>query len=508
MGGSTTPAGTPAGPALSFGKREAGGDADGGGKKPAFGGFGSTTPAGAPPASTSLFGQAATAGGTLGTKPPASLFGAPQAAPATSAPSLFGAPPAPAATSAPSLFGAPPAAAPPAPSSLFGAPPGKTLSAFLRCDSATCTHPSDFELWRTEVCCFGAPPAAASAPSLFGAKPAPAAAPATSAPLSFGAPAPAATAAAAPPATLSFGAPKPAAPTTSAASLFPAPAAATSGALTLGGAKPAAAPLGGLSFGAAPTASTSTPVAAASNISAPVPSMLKGKTLEEIVNKWSTELEDRKGDFELIAGEVRQWDTTLRQNGEKISALYTSVLPLPELQRNISGQLDYVESHQKELSERLDAYEAQIDGLVEQTSTSSGWRGNSGNAEKEREKAYTLASSLSTSLDTTASSLTTLIQTLNALSPSLRPTTSASTSEAAEDPLTQIAAILNAHLGSLRWIEGTTDGLQKSVADLEQRVAQQTFKNGHASVRESRSAAGTPVRGQGMGASAFGRSRG
>ena len=114
---------------------------------------------------------------------------------------------------------------------------------------------------------------------------------------------------------------------------------------------------------------------------------------------------------------------------------------------------------------------------------------------------YTLASSLSTSLDSTATSLTTLIQTLNALSPSLRPAPAA---DAPEDPLTQIAAILNAHLGSLRWIEGTAESLKKGVADLEGRVAHQALAMGQ-SVREPRSGTNTPAR---LGVSAFGRSRG
>lgn len=82
---------------------------------------------------------------------------------------------------------------------------------------------------------------------------------------------------------------------------------------------------------------------------------------------------------------------------------------------------------------------------------------------------YTLATSLSSSLDTTSNSLTSLIQTLNSLSPALRPST---LSGAAEDPLTQIAAILNAHLGSLRWIGGTTESLKKNVLELEGRVGQ------------------------------------
>lgn len=105
-----------------------------------------------------------------------------------------------------------------------------------------------------------------------------------SAPLSFGAPA----ASAAPTSTaLTFGAPKPAATATPAA---PSTALAT----TSAAAKPAV------------------------NAAAPVPSMLRGKTLEDIVNSWSAELEERTRDFSEIAGEVREWDTVLRSNGEQV----------------------------------------------------------------------------------------------------------------------------------------------------------------------------------------------
>lgn len=73
---------------------------------------------------------------------------------------------------------------------------------------------------------------------------------------------------------------------------------------------------------------------------------------------------------------------------EQISNLYKSVLPLSPLQGQISSSLDYVESQQKDLSDILDSYEAQVGELVDQSTTSAGWRGNSGQAEKEREKAY------------------------------------------------------------------------------------------------------------------------
>lgn len=165
------------------------------------------------------------------------------------------------------------------------------------------------------------------------------------------------------------------------------------------------------------------------------------------------------------------------------------MLPLSPLQSSVTSSLDYIEAQQAELASVLDAYEAQLPDLVDQSAlganassrgpgAGAGAGAGGGSAEKEREGAYKLAAHLSNSLDTTSSSLVSLIQTLNALSPSaLSPSggaadaTSAGHSQAPEVPLAQIAAILNAHLGSLQWIEGSTDALRRAVRDLEGRVA-------------------------------------
>ena len=103
--------------------------------------------------------------------------------------------------------------------------------------------------------------------------------------------------------SFSFGAKPTATPASTTATTTTAP----SSALTFGGAKPAAP--------TAPTAAGSTPAAA---VAAPTPSLLRGKTLDEIVNAWSVELDERARDFVDVAGEVREWDRVLRENGEQV----------------------------------------------------------------------------------------------------------------------------------------------------------------------------------------------
>lgn len=47
--------------------------------------------------------------------------------------------------------------------------------------------------------------------------------------------------------------------------------------------------------------------------------MLRGKTIEEIVNRWSSELETHVREFTKFAGEVAVWDRALIENGNNVS---------------------------------------------------------------------------------------------------------------------------------------------------------------------------------------------
>lgn len=67
--------------------------------------------------------------------------------------------------------------------------------------------------------------------------------------------------------------------------------------------------------GASAAASSSTNTA----IAVPPPSMLRGKTIEEIVNRWSNELETHVRDFNRFAGEIAVWDRALIENGESVN---------------------------------------------------------------------------------------------------------------------------------------------------------------------------------------------
>lgn len=57
-------------------------------------------------------------------------------------------------------------------------------------------------------------------------------------------------------------------------------------------------------------------------ISVAPPSMLKGKSIDEIINRWSTELENHVRDFNKFVTEVAVWDRSLIENGNNVGLPY------------------------------------------------------------------------------------------------------------------------------------------------------------------------------------------
>ena len=48
--------------------------------------------------------------------------------------------------------------------------------------------------------------------------------------------------------------------------------------------------------------------------------MLRGKTIEEIVNKWSSDLETHVKEFSRLATEIAVWDRALIDNGNTVGS--------------------------------------------------------------------------------------------------------------------------------------------------------------------------------------------
>ena len=149
-----------------------------------------------------------------------------------------------------------------------------------------------------------------------------------------------------------------------------------------------------------------------SAISVPAPSMLKGKSIEEIVNRWSTDLEMHVRDFNKFAAEVVVWDRSLIENGNNVSsmcykfscdgsldtiwqlaALYNYVLAAEREQNDIDQSLEHIEQQEKELTTIVETYEKQMADIL------GGQGGNlraldTGPADTERDKKQVFFSSM------------------------------------------------------------------------------------------------------------------
>ncbi|KIJ70224.1 hypothetical protein HYDPIDRAFT_23353 [Hydnomerulius pinastri MD-312] len=199
-------------------------------------------------------------------------------------------------------------------------------------------------------------------------------------------------------------------------------------------------------------------------IAVPPPSVLRGKTIEEIVNKWSSDLESHVREFNKFAGEVAVWDRALMENGNNLAAIYSHVLAVEREQSDIEQSLDHIEQQQKDLSSTLDAYERSAEEIL-------GGQGGSlraldtGPADTERDKNYMLATELHAHLDDLSGSLTQMIDSVNALS-----LTPAGSAQNGEDPMVQISQILSSHLESLQWIDGAAREVEGKVTEVERRV--------------------------------------
>ncbi|KAF9498483.1 hypothetical protein BDN71DRAFT_1503914 [Pleurotus eryngii] len=214
----------------------------------------------------------------------------------------------------------------------------------------------------------------------------------------------------------------------------------------------------------APGASAATSSSTNTAIAVPPPSMLRGKTIEEIVNRWSNELETHVRDFNRFAGEIAVWDRALIENGKSLAALFSHVTAVEREQNEIDQSLDHIEQQQKDLSSTLDSYEKAMQDIL-------GGQGSlraldTGPADTERDKNYMLATDLHTQLDDLSGSLTQMIESVNGLSLS----NGSKDGTSAEDPMTQIAQILSSHLESLQWIDGSVKEVEGKVTEVENRV--------------------------------------
>ncbi|KAI1736934.1 Nsp1-like C-terminal region-domain-containing protein [Xylaria scruposa] len=272
-------------------------------------------------------------------------------------------------------------------------------------------------------------------------------------------------------------------PATSAGGLFGSSTApATSGGLTgqqpKGGSSTTPTASGGL-FGeqAKSTPAKSTPAfplgnaasggnsAVGASTSGPTSSMarLKNKTMDEILNRWATDLSKYQKEFKEQASQVAAWDRLLVENGDKIQKLYLNTFEAEKASREVERHLVTVESQQEELESWLDKYEVEVDALF---SKQIGPGEQLVGPDQERERTYKLAEKITERLDEMGRDLTKMIKDINDISGAV------SKGSKSDDPLSQIVRVLNGHLTQLQWIDTHAAALQAKVTAAQKSSSQ------------------------------------
>ncbi|ORX83464.1 hypothetical protein BCR32DRAFT_243330 [Anaeromyces robustus] len=180
--------------------------------------------------------------------------------------------------------------------------------------------------------------------------------------------------------------------------------------------------------------------------------------MEDILNKWTSELNHYHTEFQKVAVNVGKWDQMIIQNGAQIYNLNSQIEETEKIQKEIDTNLEYIENQQTELSSILSEYEKKILPLVDGSSNDPRVKLNP--ADEERESAYNTAENLNKQLDDLGNTLSDMIKEINSTKGG------AEDDDDDENTIGQIVKILNRHLCSLQWIDQSTTELGLQIQEL------------------------------------------
>nr|CAX73670.1 Nuclear pore glycoprotein p62 [Schistosoma japonicum]CAX73671.1 Nuclear pore glycoprotein p62 [Schistosoma japonicum] len=241
---------------------------------------------------------------------------------------------------------------------------------------------------------------------------------------------------------------------------------------TLTGTTIATSATGTTSCATATIVTTSVPsVTTAPSLSVASSQTLTYNQLEELVNKWTLELEDQERYFFDEVDRINQWDQTLICNAENITAMHEKVEMCQCEQSRLEQELDFIEGQQRELEGLLEPLERAVNELPP----------GQLHSDYEREAIFQLATNVDLELGQLLSDLreiadqtnTTTMNAVTGLNSSDNNTTTTNTTITKEssivsgnnsklvssnggDIMNQITRILNCHMHSLNWIHHNT----------------------------------------------------
>ncbi|KAH7519664.1 hypothetical protein FEM48_Zijuj08G0061100 [Ziziphus jujuba var. spinosa] len=196
------------------------------------------------------------------------------------------------------------------------------------------------------------------------------------------------------------------------------------------------------------TSAVSTTVSATPKL----PSEITGKTVEEIIKEWNSELQERTGKFRKQANAIAEWDRRILQNRDVLLRLEIEVAKVVETQANLERQLELIETHQQEVDKALQSVEEEAERIYKDE------RGLllDDEAASTRDAMYEQAEFIERELEQMSEQIKSIIQSINA--------NQGGDIDAndAVAPLDVVVRILNNQLSSLMWIDEKKSDLSRS----------------------------------------------
>ncbi|KAG4068508.1 hypothetical protein HA402_004849 [Bradysia odoriphaga] len=200
-------------------------------------------------------------------------------------------------------------------------------------------------------------------------------------------------------------------------------------------------------FGVAAPATTAGTTATLSSVPTTTLSSVPANTnqlnfcqLEELINKWTLELEEQEKIFMNQATQVNSWDNMLISNSNKIMSINDAVEKVKIEQQALEQELEFISAQHSELDDC-------IKPLQEEFTKST-------HIDVEKAQTYILAENLDTQLRQMSEDLKEVIEHLNEANKN---------DNANDDPIVQIGLILNAHMSSLQWIESSASQITAQI---------------------------------------------
>lgn len=208
----------------------------------------------------------------------------------------------------------------------------------------------------------------------------------------------------------------------------------------------------------APTAVATTTTAVTTTTATTISPTTTYAQLEEMINRWSEELQGQEKVFLEQATQVNAWDRVLHENGEKIGHLNIELEKVKLDHQRLDHDLDLILGQQTELEEVLKPLE---ENVAQQAATYSQQQPQ--HADLERENIYKLTENIDDDLKKLSVDLKDVIEHINC---------SGTGADSSDNVMIQISKILNSHMDSLQWIDRNTEALQRRVDEFSHQLTE------------------------------------